>query len=103
VLRNLSTTLRRIAAALALVALALTGTVVSASSASAESPSLPSNYVEGNDPQAALFDPVVVNRADITLSAEGYNNLQANGRGDYQAAQMVFTTKNGHRPNSKLA
>lgn len=99
-LRNLSTTLRRIAAALALVALALTGTVVSASSASAESPSLPSSYVEGTDKQAALFDPVVVNRADITLSAQGYNNLQANGRGDYQAAQMVFTTKNG--PSAKL-
>ena len=99
-LRNLSTTLRRIAAALALVALALTGTVVSASSASAESPPWQPNYVEGNDPQAALFDPVVVNRADITLSAEGYNNLQANGRGDYQAAQMVFTTKNG--PSAKL-
>ena len=96
---NLSTTLRRIVAAFALTVLTLTGTLVSTTSASAASVSGKS-YVEGTDEQASLFDPVVVNRADITLPQTSYNNLQANGKGDYQPAQMVFTTKNG--PSEKL-
>ena len=98
---NLSTTLRRIAAAIALIALTLTGTLVSTTSASAASGSGKS-YVEGTDEQASLFDPVVVNRADITLPQTSYNNLQANGKGDYQPAQMVFTTKNGPSANLEV-
>lgn len=92
--------LSRLAAITALSGLVLTGTLVSASSASASSPSVPSKYVEGTDEQASLFDPLVINRADITLPTESYNNLQANGKGDYQPAEMVFTTKNG--PSEKL-
>ena len=95
---NLSTTLRRIAAAIALTALTLTGTLVSTTSASAASVS-GKNYVEGTDEQASLFDPLVVNRADITLPQTSYDNLQANGKGDYQPAQMVFTTKSGASAN----
>lgn len=99
---NLSTTLRRIAAAIALTALALTGTLVSAESASAATSKSGKSYVEGADEQASLFDPVVVNRADITLPQTSFNNLQANGKGDYQPAQMVFTTKNGPSANLEV-
>jgi len=92
--------LRRIAALTALSGLVLTGTLVSATGANAAGTSVPSKYVEGTDEQASLFDPLVVNRADITLPQSSYDALQANGKGDYQPAQLVFTTKNG--PSEKL-
>ena len=92
--------LRRIAALTALSCLVLTGTLVSANSAAAEGTSTASKYVEGADDQASLFDPLVVNRADITLPQSSYDALQADGKGAYQPAQMVFTTAKG--PSEKL-
>lgn len=96
---NLSTTLRRLAAAISLIALSLTGALVSVESASAATSGSGKSYVEGTDEQASLFDPLVVNRADITLPQTSYDALQADGKGAYQPAQMVFTTKNGASAN----
>lgn len=53
------------------------------------------SYVEGTDPAAAIFDPLVVNRVDITLPQASRDALQQDGKGAYQPAQMVFTTAAG--------
>lgn len=58
------------------------------------------SYVEGNDEAAVIFDPLVINRVDITLPQASRDALQADGKGAYQPAQMVFTTANG--PSQKL-
>ncbi|MEY4079223.1 MAG: hypothetical protein RIS80_992 [Actinomycetota bacterium] len=79
---------------LALV-LSIGSTLTSTSAANAVDGLSGKSYVEGNDAAAAIFDPLVVNRADITLPTQSYNNLQANGKGDYQPASFVFTTKDG--------
>lgn len=77
------------------LALSLGSTLLESSAAQAVEGLSGNSYIEGNDAAAPIFDPLVVNRADITLPTDSYNNLQANGKGDYQPGKFVFTTKDG--------
>jgi hypothetical protein len=52
-------------------------------------------YVEGNDPQAPLFNPLVVNRIDLTLDQNGINALTANSYADYQPGTIKWTLTDG--------
>ncbi|MFM5951401.1 MAG: CotH kinase family protein [Micrococcales bacterium] len=90
-----SKTTRMLITALLALAMSFGSTLVGATSAQAADAPSGASYIEGNDPAATIFDPLVVNRADITLPTQSYNNLQANGKGDYQPGTFVFTTKNG--------
>ena len=77
------------------LALSLGSTLLESSAAQAVEGLSGNSYIEGTDAAASIFDPLTVNRADITLPTESYNNLQANGKGDYQPGKFVFTTKDG--------
>lgn len=90
-----SKTTRMLISALLATLMLFGSTLLEASSAQAADTPSETSYIEGNDAAATIFDPVVVNRADITLPTQSYNNLQANGKGDYQPGTFVFTTKNG--------
>jgi len=52
-------------------------------------------YVEGNDTQAPLFNPLVINRFDLTLDQTGINNLTANSYADYQPGTLKLTLTDG--------
>jgi hypothetical protein len=57
-----------------------------------------SQYVEGIDPAAWLFDPLRVHRIDIEISQNSYNVLNGSNyynKADYQAGTMKFTTDTG--------
>jgi hypothetical protein len=83
-----------VSALLALV-LSFGSTLLGSSAANAVEGASGASYIEGDDAAASIFDPLVVNRADITLPTDSYNNLQANGKGDYQPGKFVFTTSDG--------
>ena len=52
------------------------------------------DYVEGTDSQAFLFNPLVVNRADLTMTPENVEALRADPR-TYHAATFKLTTAKG--------
>jgi len=87
-----------------LALLALFGQFLGTDAAAAATPIKPAavvntgQYREGTDAAAALFDPLVVNRIDLTVPQPSidYMNQHASGaapgsHGDYQPAKMTFT------------
>ena len=52
-------------------------------------------YVEGTDTQAPMFNPLTVNRVDLTLDQTGINNLTANSYADYQPGKIKITMQDG--------
>ncbi len=63
-----------------------------------------SQYVEGTDPAAWLFDPLRIHRVDLTISQASWNTLNQssyNSKAEYQAGTMKFTSDTGKVVSTK--
>jgi hypothetical protein len=82
---------RKATAAIALIMLAVTGSFLNTSAAQATS-----NYVEGTDEAAVMFDPLMVNdfsleMSDADFESLKYPNVNWEFEGDWRETQMSFT------------
>lgn len=82
---------RRAIAVSALIILAITGNFLSATGSQASS-----NYVEGTDAAAKVFDPLKVNNFTMEMSDEDFNSLKSPNvnweyEGEWRQTEMSFT------------
>jgi len=82
-----------IAAAIGVPALVIAPGVTASARPAAPTPSA---YVEGNDPQAKVFDPLKVINIKLTMEQPAIDALAANPRGDYQLGTMSVRTSWGN-------
>ena len=82
---------KKATAVLALIILAITGSFLNTSTAQATS-----NYIEGTDEAAVMFDPLMVNEFSLEMSDADfeslkYPNVNWEFEGDWRETQMSFT------------
>ena len=82
---------KKATAVLALIILAITGSFLNTSTAQATS-----NYIEGTDEAAVMFDPLMVNdfsleMSDADFESLKYPNVNWEFEGDWRETQMSFT------------
>ena len=89
--------MRRILLLLLAAAIGVPALVIAPSSTASARPTAPtpSVYVEGNDPQAKVFDPLKVIKINLTMEQPAIDALAADPRGNYQLGTMSVRTSWG--------